>query len=99
MVATSNFSGFISSDCALASALAIAPIDSLERCMVALRSDKLKTDSARFRPLGPHPMPDRLPSIFGHQCLQGGLGILMFQERRAGPPEYAGKLRPCWLRK
>ena len=34
MVATSDFSGLVSSDWALASALAIAPIDSLERCMV-----------------------------------------------------------------
>jgi hypothetical protein len=36
MVPTSDFSGFVSSACALASAVAMAPIDSLDRCMSAL---------------------------------------------------------------
>src|SRR5262245_1591168 len=94
MVAISDFSGLMSSDWALASALAMAPIDSLECCMVALRPDELKTDSARFRALGPHPMPNRLLGVLGHQRLQLGLDILMFQECRARAPEDAGKLPP-----
>src|SRR5262245_4215496 len=33
MVATKDFSGFVSSACALASAVAMAPMESLDRCM------------------------------------------------------------------
>jgi hypothetical protein len=48
MVATSDFSGLVSSACALASAAAIAPIDSLERCTVLLRRKEIETDRARL---------------------------------------------------
>jgi hypothetical protein len=44
MVAVSYFSGLISSPWALASAAAMAPIDSLERCMACLRLKKIKAD-------------------------------------------------------
>src|SRR5262249_57301028 len=94
MVAINDFSGLMSSDWALASALAIAPIDSLERCMIALRPNGLETDGARFRALGTHPMADRLLGIFRHESLQLSLGTLMFQECPARTAEDAGKLRP-----
>ena len=48
MVATSDFSGLVSSACALASAAAIAPIVSLDRCMALLRREKIETDRARL---------------------------------------------------
>src|SRR5437870_2324686 len=38
IIAVSDFSGLVSSVCALASAAAIAPIDSLDRCMAALHT-------------------------------------------------------------
>jgi hypothetical protein len=38
MMPMSDFSGLLSSACALASAAAIAPIDSLDRCMAALHA-------------------------------------------------------------
>src|SRR5262245_2316200 len=94
MVATSDFSGLMSSDWALARALAIAPIDSLERCMIELRSYEVETDSTRFRPLGPHPMPDRLLGVLRHQCLQFGLGILVFEKSRTRAAENPCKFRP-----
>src|SRR5262245_50532400 len=94
MVAINDFSGLMSSDWALASALAIAPIDSLKRCMIALRPDGLETDGAGFRAFGPHPMADRFLGIFRHESLQLSLGTLMFQEGRARAAEDAGKLRP-----
>src|ERR1700694_4971653 len=42
MVATSDFSGFESSDCALASAAASAAIDSLHRCMGGLHFEDIE---------------------------------------------------------
>jgi hypothetical protein len=52
-VATSGFSGLTSSVWALASARASAPMVSLARCMLALRSEKIKANRAEFRALGP----------------------------------------------
>ena len=43
MVAVGDFSGLVSSACALASAAAIAPIDLLERCTVLLRRKEIET--------------------------------------------------------
>ena len=48
MVAMRDFSGLVSSACALASAAAIAPIDSLQRCMVVLRREEIEADRARL---------------------------------------------------
>jgi hypothetical protein len=47
MVATSDFSGLVSSTCALARAAAIEPIVSLDRCTVLL-SEEMKADRARL---------------------------------------------------
>ena len=48
MVATSDFSGLASSACALASAAAIAPIVSLDRCMAVLLGEKIKADRTQI---------------------------------------------------
>ena len=48
MVAVSDFSGLISSPWALASAAAMAPINSLERCMAPLHAQNIETHRARF---------------------------------------------------
>src|SRR5262245_19587110 len=93
MVATRAFSGLMSSDWTLASALAMAPIDSLQRCMINLPYE-VETDGAGFLALGSHPMSDRLLGVFGHECLQFGLGILVFEESRACTAEDASKFRP-----
>ena len=44
IVAVSDFSGLASSACALASAAAIAPIDSLDRCMASILREEIETD-------------------------------------------------------
>src|SRR5882724_505685 len=59
MVAIRDFSGFVSSAWALARAAAMAPIDSLERCMVHLQIHQVKTDGAGFRAFGPQAVADR----------------------------------------
>src|ERR1051326_7641079 len=94
MVATSDFSGLVSSACALASAAAIAPIVSLERCMAGLPVQQIKAHRPGLGPLGPHPMPDRFLGILRHQALELGLGPLMVEKGRAAGPEEAGALGP-----
>ena len=42
IVATSDFSGLASSACALASAAAMVPIDSLELCTINLQAEHIK---------------------------------------------------------
>jgi hypothetical protein len=48
MVAMSDFSGLASIACALASAAAMAPIDSLEHCTVLCRREEIEADGARL---------------------------------------------------
>src|SRR5450759_3466078 len=60
MVAVSDFSGLASSIWALARAPAIAPMVSLERCMIGFHLHEVETHRTRFGALGPHTMPDRL---------------------------------------
>src|SRR6516164_1831850 len=79
IVATSDFSGLVSSACALASAAAIAPIDSLERCMAILHLEKIETDGAGLRALGPHSVADCLLGIVGHEAFELSLGFLMLE--------------------
>src|SRR5215210_7515548 len=50
----SDFSGLVSSPCTLASAAAIAPIVSLERCMAALHAENVKADRPGFGSLCPY---------------------------------------------
>src|SRR5207245_1645158 len=94
MVAVSDFSGLASSIWAFASAPAIAPIDSLERCMTDLLHLEVKADGARFRPLGTHTMPNRLLGILRHQLLQLRLGSFMIEEGSTGLTKHAREFGP-----
>src|SRR5580704_8581607 len=84
MVATSDFSGLESSDCALASAAAIVPIDSLDRCIGCLLAEDIEAHGSGFRPFGPYAVPSGLLGVFRHQPLQFGLGALVFEKTRSG---------------
>src|SRR5437867_2432615 len=77
IVATRDFSGFESSDCALASAAASAAIDSLDRCIGRLRIEHVKADRAGLGAAGPNPMAHCLLHVFRNEPLELGLGPLM----------------------
>ena len=93
MVATRDFSGLVSSACALANAAARQAMDSLNRCMAALLDEEVEAHGAGFRALGPNAMADRLLGILRHQALELGLGLLVLDVGRAGPGKDAGELR------
>src|ERR1700739_2810801 len=92
MGATRGFSGLLSSACALASAPAMVPIDSLDRCMGRLHGQDLEAHGSGFRAFGPDAMPARLLGVFRHQALELVLGVLVYDNSRPGPAEHAGKL-------
>src|ERR1700722_8717214 len=94
MVAVSDFSGLVSSACALASAAAIAPIVSLDRCIALLPVEKIKADRAGLRTFGSNPMARGLPGVVGHQAFELRLGSLVFEEGGAGRTEQAGGFSP-----
>src|SRR5271169_2940349 len=94
MVATSDFSGLVSSACAFASAAAIAPIVSLDRCMAVLPGEKIKAERARLRSLGPNAVAGRLLGVFRHQGFELGLGSLMVEKGGPRRAEEAGELGP-----
>src|SRR6266566_73695 len=77
MVATSDFSGLVSSACALASAAAMVPMDSLERCMAALHAQDIKAHRTGFGSFGSDAMAHRLFGVLGHKRLEFRLGVLM----------------------
>jgi hypothetical protein len=93
-MATSDFSGLASSVWALARALAMAPIDSLDRCIADLHFEEIEADGAGFRTLGAEPMPSRLLGVLRHQAFQFGLGVLVLQEGRPGLAKDGGEFRP-----
>ena len=67
IVATSDFSGLVSSTCALASAAAMVAMVSLERCIAAsLQVQKIDCHGAGFEASGPNPMPDCLFGVLRH---------------------------------
>jgi hypothetical protein len=84
MVAVSDFSGLESSACALASAAAMVPIDSLVRCMGCLLAQDIEAHGYGFRPFGPYAVPDRLLGVLRHKALELGLGVLMLEKSRPG---------------
>src|SRR5580700_4963651 len=95
MAPTRDFSGLISSHCALASAPAKAAIDSLERCMASLpRLQEIEAYGARLRALGMNTMAHRFLGILRHQAFELGLGILMVEMGLSGLGIDAGELRP-----
>src|ERR1700730_16196138 len=67
---TSDFSGFESSDCALASAAAKPAIDSLDRCMGGLRLEDVEADRPVLRAAGTAPVTGRPLRIFRNQGLK-----------------------------
>src|SRR6516225_7903077 len=94
MVATNDFSGFTRWAWALASAAAMVPILSLERCMIALQLLEIKADRTRFGTLGADAMANRFLGILRHECFQLGLCTLMLQKRLSGAAEDSGKFGP-----
>src|SRR5215212_9987643 len=94
MVAVSNFSGLASSIWALANAPAIAPMVSLERCMIGLRLLNIETDRAGFRAFGAYAVPDRLLCILRHQLLQLGLRRVVFGMGAAGLTKHGCEFGP-----
>src|SRR5262245_27167300 len=94
IVATSDFSGLVSSACALASAAAMVPIDSLERCMAALHVQDIKAHRTGFGSFSSDAMAGRFLGVFGHQRLELRLGVLMLEVSLACAPKHAIELRP-----
>src|SRR6516165_6458514 len=91
MVPIRDFSGLINSAWALASAAAIVPIVSLERCTATLRFEEVKADGPRFRALGADAMADSFLGVLWHQGLQLSFGPLMIQKRLPCAAEEIGK--------
>src|SRR6266702_4806282 len=77
MVATSDFSGLESSDCALASAAASAAIESLDRCMGHLRLENVKADGTCLRAASANPVADRLLGVLREERLELHLGAFV----------------------
>src|SRR5258708_4628948 len=94
MVATRDSSGLANSAWALASAAAIAPIVSLERCMGRLHVHEIEAHRPGFGALGPDPVPDRLLGVLGHDGLEVGLGPFMLEKCRAGGAKYGREIGP-----
>src|SRR5262245_35033232 len=94
MVAVNDFSGLTSSACALAKAEASAATDSLDRCMGGLRRQNVEAHRPRFRPLGPHPVPDCLLDVLRHQRLELALCALVVEKGLPGVAEERGELGP-----
>src|ERR1700674_5766138 len=94
MVAVSDFSGLVISDWALARAAAMAPIESLERCIARLHFQEIEADGAGFRALGPDAMAGRLLGVLRCQPFQFGLGVLVLQEGHSGLAKEPGEFRP-----
>src|ERR1700694_2001732 len=92
---TSDFSGFESSDCALARAAASAAIDSLDRCMGGLRLKDIEADGAGFGAAGPDPAGAALLGVLGGERLELPLGSLVFDTSLARPEKNAGDFGPA----
>src|SRR2546423_288739 len=95
MVAVSDFSGLVSSPWALANAAAMAPMVSLERCMIRLHFHQVKADGAGFRASGAQTAAGGFLGILRHHFLELGLSALVFLMGRTGAAVYGCKFRPC----
>src|SRR5215831_9999715 len=94
IVATSDFSGLVSSACALANAAAMVPMDSLERCTAALHAQDIKAHRTGFGSFGSDAVADRLLGVLGHKGLEFRLGILVLKVSLARAPKHAREFRP-----
>src|SRR5262245_66345102 len=72
----------------------MVPIVSLDRCMAALRREKIEADRTGFGALGANPVADRLLGVFRYQALQFGLGFFVIEKGVAGRPEHGGEIGP-----
>jgi hypothetical protein len=79
----SAFSGLVSSACALASAAAIAPIVSLDRCKAVPLVEKIEADSARLRAPCANAVAGRFLPVLRYERLEFGLGALVVEKGRA----------------
>src|ERR1041385_4005029 len=95
MVATSDFSGLESPDCALANAAASAAIDSLDRCTGGLRFEDVEADGAGFRAAGTDAMATRLFGVFRQERFELCFGPLVFGIGLPGPQEEARQFGPA----
>src|SRR5215472_9085548 len=94
MVAVSDFSGLISSACALAKADASAATVSLDRGMGRLRLQHIKAHCPRFRALGFYAVPDGLLGILRHQGFELAFRPFVVEKGIPGVAEERGELRP-----
>src|SRR5258707_2225726 len=94
MVALRVFSGLASSPWALASAAAMAPMDSLERCIGRLHIHQVEAHRTAFRPLSPNSVPHGFLGIFWYQFLEIRLGSFVLLERWSGPAIHRGEFCP-----
>src|SRR5215475_5712247 len=94
MVAVNDFSGLMSSAWAFAKAEASAATDSLDRGMVRLALQHIKTHRPRARALGPHSVADRLLGILGHKGLELAFGPFVVEKCAPGVAEERGELGP-----
>src|SRR5262249_29420141 len=94
MVAVRDFSGLISSACALAKAAANAAIDSLERGIGSPCLQQIESHCANLRTLGAHSMAYRLLGILGHQCFELASCPLVGEKGTTRVSEQRRELRP-----
>src|SRR5262245_16589213 len=94
MVAVSDFSGLMSSACALAKAEASAATVSLDRGMGGLHLQYIEAHRARFRALGSHAVPDGFLGILRHQRFELAFGPFMVEKGAPGIAKERGELRP-----
>src|ERR1700691_1883095 len=94
MVATSDFSGLASSVWALARAPAMAPIDSLDRCIAGLHFEEIEADGPGFKGLGPDAVTDGLLGVLRHQALEFGLRALVLQKCRTALSKQSCEFSP-----
>src|SRR5260221_11918522 len=92
MVAVRDFSGLMSSACALAKAEASAATVSLDRGMGGLQY--IKAHRPRFRALCFHAVPNGLLGILGHQGFELAFGPFVVEKGTPGVAEERSELRP-----
>src|ERR1035437_5090618 len=95
MVALSDFSGLVISAWALASAAAIAPMVSLDRCIARLHgAQEIKTDRPGFGPLGADAMAEGFLGTLRHQYFDFVFGLFMIEDGRAGWEKHPRQFSP-----
>src|SRR6516165_6014581 len=94
MVAVSDFSGLMSSACALAKAAASAATVSLDRGMGGLRIKYIKAHRPRFRALCSYAVSDGLSGILRHQGFELAFGPFVVEKGAPSIAEERGELGP-----